>query len=231
LGAASATIPDKADWQRILQDGAAQMEIGLRTEHLDCFYRHAVEMLRWNQRTNLTAITDAQGIAVKHFLDAIGPLPLIAPCGQIIDLGSGAGFPGMPLKVLHPEIPVILVDSSRKKVSFLSHLIRHLGLTSIQALQGRGEDVLRAPQCAGRDTLVVTRACSELGQLVAMAAPLLERGGRLIAWKGPRVEQEVKALPTMALNLSRPPVISIFRYRLPPIDQWRAAVVVTLAGR
>jgi 16S rRNA (guanine527-N7)-methyltransferase len=188
-------------------------------------------MLRWNQRSNLTAITDAEGIAVKHFLDAIGPLPLIASGSQIIDLGSGAGFPGLPLKVLRPEISTTLVDSNRKKVSFLSHMIRLLGLSSIQALQARGEDLLHAPQFAGPDTLIVTRAFRDLGRLVVMTAPLLEGGGRLIAWKGPRADQELRDLKAMKLNLSRPLALYNYDYQLPLGDQRRTAVVVALAGR
>jgi 16S rRNA (guanine527-N7)-methyltransferase len=228
LTGADLHIPDKDIWQAWLKDGAAELGIGLSAQQLDRFYRHALEMLRWNARTNLTAITDAQGIAVKHFLDAIGPLPLMTACRQIVDLGSGAGFPGLPLKVLRPETPALLVDSSRKKVSFLNHLIRQLGLTAVQALHARGEDVLQGPQYGTRDTIVVTRACSDLTRLAAMAASVLESGGRLIAWKGPRAAQEAEGLEALRPKLSRPLTVAYFRYRLPFVAQWRTAVVLQL---
>jgi len=230
LADAGVNIRDKDGWQSFLQDGAAQLGIALNSRHLDCFYQHALEMLRWNERTNLTAITDAQEVAVKHFLDAIGPLPLIAAGRQIIDLGSGAGFPGLPLKVLRPETPTLLVDSSRKKVSFLNHMIRRLGLTTVQALHARGEDVLRAPQYGTRDTIVVTRACSDLTRLGIIVAPVLEKGGRLIAWKGPRAAQEAGDLETLPAKLPRPLALRYFHYRLPAIDQWRTAVELRLGS-
>ena len=118
-------------WKNIIKDGAKTMEIHIDQEQVDQCALHAVELMKWNQKTNLTTITDPLEVAVKHFLDSMAPAPLISQSSKMLDIGSGGGFPGIPLKILIPSLSVTLIDASRKKVSFLSYLIRTLKLKLI----------------------------------------------------------------------------------------------------
>ena len=100
-----------------------------------------VELLqKWNEKYNLTSITDPDNIKTDHFDDSLAPLPLLEDSKRLVDLGTGAGFPGIPLKMARPELEVVLIDAKRKKVSFCNEVIRTLGLQDIEAIQGRAED-------------------------------------------------------------------------------------------
>ncbi|MFZ1983872.1 MAG: RsmG family class I SAM-dependent methyltransferase, partial [Desulfatitalea sp.] len=124
-------------WRLLLVQGALEMGLPLASLHLDRMGLHAQALLEWNRTTNLTAITDPMEMAVKHFLDAIGP-SIHIPCeGELLDIGTGAGFPGIPLKILRPGQPMMLIDGSRKKITFVKHIIRLLKLEKITATQMR----------------------------------------------------------------------------------------------
>ncbi len=108
-------------WKRLVEEGVKEFGINISGKETDMFAIHAGEMLHWNRRINLTAITDPEEVALKHFIDAIAPVSMISPGSSILDIGSGGGFPGLPVKIVMPSVSVTLVDGSRKKVSFLNH--------------------------------------------------------------------------------------------------------------
>ena len=126
-------------WRDLLYEGAKQLDIQIDKRNIDKFATYALELLKWNQKTNLTAITDPVEVAVKHFLDSIVPVKIIPHQASLLDIGSGGGFPGIPLKISLPHLSVTLIDASRKKVSFLKHIIRILELGNIKALHIRSE--------------------------------------------------------------------------------------------
>jgi 16S rRNA (guanine527-N7)-methyltransferase len=178
-------------WRRVIQAGSLEMGAGVTDFELDQLGRHAAELVRWNRKTNLTAITLPEEIAVKHVLDSMAPLPYIPVTGALLDIGSGGGFPGVVLKILRPGLSVTLVDASRKKVSFLSHVIRTLGLKAITALHTRAE-ALAGESRAHRFDVIACRALCSLDVFVAMALPLLAPEGLLIALKGKPDEAEAE---------------------------------------
>jgi 16S rRNA (guanine527-N7)-methyltransferase len=137
--------PETPQWKRMVVEGAAFMGIPVSPEQADRFALHAAELIRWNRKMNLTAITDPEDMAVRHFLDSIAAAPLISPGSRLLDIGSGGGFPGIPLKVMVPSLRGVLVDSVHKKVSFMSYLVGRLGLTDMRAVHGRAEDLARDP--------------------------------------------------------------------------------------
>lgn len=139
-------------------------------------YDHFISiLLKWNARVNLTAITDPAEIQVKHIEDSLALLPSIKQACSLLDLGSGAGFPGIPLKIARPDLRVVLVEATRKKVSFLQSAIVELGLVEIAAECGRAEDTSLS-QRLGTFDIVVSRATWKLAEFISLALPYLGAG-------------------------------------------------------
>ncbi|MFU8769647.1 MAG: 16S rRNA (guanine(527)-N(7))-methyltransferase RsmG [Desulfotignum sp.] len=172
--------------------GSLEMGILLTPAQMDQMARHALELEKWNRKFNLTTITDPAAMARKHFLDAIAVQPYLgAGEKRLLDMGSGAGFPGLPLKLLNGELQVLLLDASRKKVNFLKHVIRMLNLEKIKAVHGRVEDFHKDPDAAGQFDGVLARGFASLASLAGLAAPLLTPAGTIYALKGPAVTGEI----------------------------------------
>ena len=150
------------------------------------------ELLRWNLRINLTAITDPATAVEKHLVDSLTLLPLLKGDERLLDLGSGGGLPGIPLKVARPGLNVVSVDAVRKKIDFQRHIVRQLGLSGFYPLHARAEELAGRPEAAVSFDLVVTRAVGPLDDLADLACPCLGVEGRLIAMKGPEGEREAK---------------------------------------
>ncbi|MDT8440187.1 MAG: 16S rRNA (guanine(527)-N(7))-methyltransferase RsmG [Desulfuromonadales bacterium] len=155
--------------------------------------RLAVELQRWNVRYNLTAITDPAEIDEKHLVDSLTLLPLISNGSRLLDIGSGAGFPALPVKIACPDLTVVTVDAVAKKVRFQRHVVRVLGLSDFQAVHGRVETLAGESAYRKRFDLVTARAVTSLPKLVALAEPLLRQEGRLLAMKGPEAQNELLA--------------------------------------
>lgn len=148
-------------------------------------------LLKWNAKTNLTAITEIKEIEEKHFSDSLSLLPFLLPPCRLLDLGTGGGFPGIPLKIALPELEVVLLEARQKKVSFLQAAIAELGLSKIQAYAGRAEDS-QVQEKLGLFDVVISRATWELKDFLSVAAVYLKKDGKIIAMKGPRWEEELK---------------------------------------
>lgn len=182
-----------AEWQQLIIDGARSFEINIDPNKTEQFALHAVELMKWNRKVNLTAITRPEDVALKHFLDSSLPSLLVAPGAKILDIGSGGGFPGIPLKILMPSLSVMLIDASRKKVSFLKHVIRTLKLENIEACHMRAEELAEKQAIANSFDVIISRALASIENLVLMAVPLLAKDGVIIAMKGAEPIQEIKA--------------------------------------
>ncbi|MFP3897110.1 MAG: 16S rRNA (guanine(527)-N(7))-methyltransferase RsmG [Anaerolineales bacterium] len=193
----------------LLREGAKDLGLTLSVKHLEMFERYYHELKKWNDRFNLTAITGYQEVQVKHFLDSLssflafpsgtlGPLPNRIPLqlgrGDIrcLDVGSGAGFPGLPLKILAPDIQMTLVDSTRKKVGFLRHMVDILEMEGVEAIHARAEELGQSPQHRERYDIVVARAVAHLPILCEYCLPLCRMGGRMIALKGQEAHEEAE---------------------------------------
>lgn len=167
-----------------LCQGCDAMGIDIEHHQVALMACHARELMLWNKKINLTAIRDPREMAEKHFLDAVGVHQFVSAKGKIMDMGTGGGFPSIPLKVLDPSVQYCLVDSVRKKVSFLNHVIRTLGLGDIQALHTRVEDLALDPEHANGYDAVISRGFANLEKFVDLALPLLKPGGHIYALKG-----------------------------------------------
>jgi 16S rRNA (guanine527-N7)-methyltransferase len=146
------------------------------------------ELLRWNLRVNLTAITDPVEVERKHFLDSLVAVPLIRArigtgAARLVDVGAGAGFPGLPLAIALPQLDVTLIEATAKKVEFLSHVIRQMGLTNAEAVHGRAEELGHDPVLRAGATIAVARAVARIGVLCELTLPLLAVHGCAFLWK------------------------------------------------
>ncbi|HHX64895.1 MAG TPA: 16S rRNA (guanine(527)-N(7))-methyltransferase RsmG [Chloroflexi bacterium] len=232
----------------LLREGAKDLGLTLSPGHIDQFERYYQELRAWNQRFNLTAITGYQEVQIKHFLDSLTCL-LAFPRGagddsipdtvpvQIgsrslwcVDVGSGAGFPGLPIKIMLPEAEVTLIEATGKKVTFLQHMVRVLGLEHVNVLRARAEEVGRLPEHRERYDIVVARAVAHLGVLAEYCLPLLRVGGRMIAPKGEEADKEAEAAGR-AVEVLGGRLVGVKPVHLPGIDSERYLVVVDKVGK
>ncbi len=161
---------------------------------LDRFSRYLELLLEWNAKFNLTTIDTPSEVWRKHFLDSLSALLVMKPTGRVVDVGSGAGFPGIPLAIACPGLEVTLVDSLGKRVRFLTEVVAGLGLSeSVSVVQARAEDLGRMPEHRERYSYAVTRAVGSLSVLAEYCLPLVRRGGAMVAMKGPAAFAETEA--------------------------------------
>jgi len=155
----------------------------LTDEQLDRFDAYYALLIEWNTRMNLTAITDKEDVAKKHFVDSLAALPYLKQGARVADVGTGAGFPGLPLLIVRPDLKLTLIDSLNKRVTFLQTACETLGLDAV-CLHMRAEDAGRDPRYRGKFDVVLTRAVSALPVLAELTVPLAKVGGISIAYKG-----------------------------------------------
>lgn len=191
---AEALTVDSDAWRQLLRDGAAQLGVELSEAQAQRLALHARELLRWNRRQNLTAITAPGDMAVKHYLDCLAAAVDVPSRGRLLDIGSGAGFPGIPLAVMRPALSGVLLDAVRKKTAFLAHALGLLGLTGWQAHHGRAERLAAEPQWRGAFDVVSFRALADSGPAFELAEPFVKPGGMILALKGPAGEAELQRL-------------------------------------
>jgi len=181
---------DSNQWRQIVIDGAGKLGVTVTDTQARAMGRHAIELLHWNRTTNLTSITDPVAVAVKHVVDAVAAAPWIGDNRVVLDAGAGGGFPGIPLKIIRPDLSITMVDSVRKKVSFQKYAIRTIGLTGIDAVHCRLEDLGRHPRYRGKYEVAICRAFASLDKFIEVAVPFLSAGGMLLAMKGPATDSE-----------------------------------------
>ncbi|RMF02921.1 MAG: 16S rRNA (guanine(527)-N(7))-methyltransferase RsmG [Chloroflexi bacterium] len=180
----------------ILRQGAARFNLNLTGAQLAAFDVYARQLIEWNRRVNLTRIVDPTEIATKHFLDSLSvaaALPNLPPGAALVDVGSGAGFPGLPLKIALPHLRLTLLESTGKKCRFLEHVAGVLDLPDVTVLNARAEDAGRSPNHRARYNVAVARAVAALPVLAEYMLPLVKVGGWVVAQKGQNPAAEVKA--------------------------------------
>ncbi|MCY3902742.1 MAG: 16S rRNA (guanine(527)-N(7))-methyltransferase RsmG [Caldilineaceae bacterium] len=180
--------------------GADALRIPLARNQIDQFRAYAALLAEWNEKMNLTAIADIEGVQTKHFLDCLVGLPLIAeeigaplPPRQplsCVDIGTGAGFPGLPLKIAWPSLKLTLVDGTSKKIRFLGEVVDALGLQNVRLVQGRAEELGHLPHYRGQFDLVAARAVARLNTLAEYLLPFARREGLAVVYKGPNASEE-----------------------------------------
>lgn len=171
--------------------GLTSLGIRVSPQQTELMALHAKELMAWNKKINLTAIKNPLDIAEKHFVDSIAAISFFRNEENLLDMGAGGGFPGIPIKIMMPSLRVVMVDASRKKVNFLKHVIRMLHLENIDALHSRVEDLHGDDAYKGTFDAVISRAFTELSNFAALASPFLSHRGTLYAMKGKLGEKEI----------------------------------------
>lgn len=221
--------------QQDILNGAKRLGLTLTSLQADAFISYRNLLVEWNERFNLTALTDDASILALHFLDSLTALPAIAALQTqrkrpltLIDVGTGAGFPGLPLKIALPELNVTLMDSTAKKVQFCGEVIRALQLAGAQAVHGRAEEAGHQPQHREQYDVVIARAVAPLPTLVEYLLPLARAGGLCICMKGSDAESEAAqaggAIAKLGGALKRIDAVSI-----PGRDDKRALILIDKA--
>lgn len=218
-------------WQNLIYEGAKDFDIQVEPEAIEKFTAHALELMKWNQKINLTAITAPLEVAVKHFLDSIIPAKIIPSGSSLLDIGSGAGFPGIPLKILMPSLSVTLIDASRKKVNFLKHVIRILELKNIEALHIRAEDFAKTPCAANKYGVIISRALSSMTAFALTSLRFIHKGGVIVAMKGKVSDRDMESLrlsihKELGIQNGNTKIfsLSVDRYTLPYLNSDRSVV-------
>lgn len=217
--------------------GAAQLGLNLTAGQAAAFAAYSEELLVWNEQFNLTAVTDPEQVITRHFLDSLALVPapadqegisiptLLARSVRLVDVGAGAGFPGVPLRLVWPRARVCLIEATGKKVRFLEHIAGKLNLNDIRLVQGRAEELaLKEPHRASYD-LVLARAVAALPTLVEYLLPLARRGGRVVAYKGAAAHEEAmcaeQGIRTLGGRLTK-----LIPIEIPGLAETRVLVVI-----
>ena len=186
---------DKDKFIDLLRQTSQEVGVSLTESQLGLFWLYLQELLEWNKTFNLTGIRDPVDIIIKNFVDSLTPLPYLERSSTLLDIGSGAGFPGIPLKIAAPQLQVHIVDARRKKTSFLKHLIRTLELKGVTALHGRAEELEQPEQPF---QIIISRAFRRLEPLIKLVSPLMEPGNTLVAMLGPITEEKLERFQDLA---------------------------------
>ncbi|MDD2851249.1 MAG: 16S rRNA (guanine(527)-N(7))-methyltransferase RsmG [Desulfuromonadaceae bacterium] len=172
----------------IVASESKSMQLVLSTSEIKLLEVYAAELLKWNRKINLTAITEEKEVAIKHFIDSLALLPFINQNDYLLDIGSGAGLPVIPLKICASGTRMVSVDAVAKKIKFQKHIIRLLKLDNIEAIHTRVEDLYTHQRLF---SVITSRAFSKLDNFVSLAAPLIADNGVMIAMKGAQAEEEM----------------------------------------
>lgn len=177
--------------------GVQELRLSLKPEHLDAFRFYQQELIAWNERFNLTAITDDTGVQIRHFLDSLSCMLALEPGERLagkraIDVGTGAGFPGLPLKILCPGLRLTLLEATGKKIAFLQHIVDSLGLRDVMLIHARAEDLGQDEVHREQYDWALARAVADLPILVEYILPFVRLNGRALAQKGESAPAEVQ---------------------------------------
>ena len=214
--------------QTLAAAARAMLNLELTGPQLACFQAYAEALQEWNEKFNLTAITDLEGIQVKHFLDSLSILKVLPPAGgrsRVIDVGSGAGFPGLPLKIVCPEMRLTLLEATGKKARFCEAMVEHLKLSGVTVLKGRAEEIGQDPAHREQYDWAMARAVAEMRVLSEYLLPLVRRGGHIVAQKREDAPSEAHAAENAMRRLGGQ-LKQLVPVELPGVAETRYLVVV-----
>jgi len=207
--------------------------LGLTPRQSEQFQLYYQELIDWNRRLNLTAITAYEEVQVRHFLDSLTViLALEQPLSKkmrLIDVGTGAGLPGIPLKIVFPVISLVLLEATGKKADFLKYIIQKLALNDVEVVVGRAEDIAHRPEYRQKFDLVLSRAVAHLTTLVELTLPFCATGGRFIAQKKGDIQAEVHGAQR-ATSLMGGKMVDLKKIELPGFTDERWLVVIDKVG-
>ena len=215
-----------------LRQAAESYGLPLTEEQLSRFERYYELLIEWNQKMNLTAITEPREVAVKHMIDSLSAWDdsLFSPEASLVDVGTGAGFPGIPLKILYPGLKLTLLDSLNKRIRYLQTVVDELGLTDVRCIHARAEEAARQKEYREQFDIAVSRAVARLPILAEYCLPFVKNGGIFAALKGMQYEQEAQEA-RKALGMLGGQLAAVHPVQLPGLEDKRAVIYVRKTGK
>lgn len=211
----------------LLYNTVKKMNYELSDSMLENFSLYEKLLVEWNEKMNLTAITEHSEVVIKHFADSLFGLKFIKDSSSVIDVGTGAGFPGVPLKIARPDIKLTLLDSLNKRLNFLTEVKNQLSLSDVTCIHSRAEDGAKMGSHLRENFDVATsRAVANLSVLCEYCLPYLKRGGVFLAYKGSDVDEELISAQN-AIEILGGEVTGVFQYNIPDTDINHSVVVIT----
>ncbi|MBI2082376.1 MAG: 16S rRNA (guanine(527)-N(7))-methyltransferase RsmG [Deltaproteobacteria bacterium] len=180
------------------------------------FWIYLQLLVKWNSKINLTTITDPMRVVEEHFIDSLAAIPYLEKSKSLLDIGSGAGFPGIPLAIARPEVQIVLCESIKKKSDFLREVVRQLNLKNVVIKNMRLEE----GSILGRFDSIVSRGTMDIHSLIKLSGPSLSQNGQIISYKGPEVEKELLELELKGLRIEE------YRYLLPYSKKRRVLIII-----
>lgn len=213
------------EFKQNLLEKMSKIDENLTEEQLLQFYNYMNLLIEWNEKINLTAIIEPEDIILKHFVDSLTVSKEIPDNAKIADIGTGAGFPGLPIKILKPEVEVFLIDSLNKRIKFLDEVISKNNLKNVRAIHARAEEIGHNKEYRESCDVVTSRAVAKLNVLLEYMMPLVKIGGKCICLKGPNVEEEIKEAKN-AIKILGGEIEKIENITLPDSDNKRTIIVI-----
>lgn len=206
----------------ILVRGGELIGVPLTDQVVESYLYYIEQLKKWNRKINLTSLTGDVEIGVKHFVDSLTVVPYLHGAERVLDIGTGAGFPGLPLKIASPAIDLLLLESSQKKCFFLRHLVRELKLEGVQIVHGRAQAREIKERYAGGFDLVLSRALADLPTSLQLALPYTKGGGHIVSMRGKKGEEEESEVDWTSLGLQ---LIEMRNVTLPFVEETRVLLL------
>ena len=213
------------EFMKDLVNKAKEIGISLNEEQVRKFYDYMLVLLDWNEKINLTAITDVKEIILKHFIDSITICKYIPENSKLLDVGTGAGFPGIPVKIIRDDVTIVLLDSLNKRILFLEDVIEKLKLTNIIAVHGRAEEFGKNKKFRQCFDIVTSRAVANMAVLSEYLLPFVKIDGKAVIMKGSECEEELKDAEK-AISVLGGKLKAVDKFFLPSSDIKRSIIVL-----
>ena len=216
---------DIKQFSSIMQQYGYKIQVQFTEEQLQKFYKYMNLLIEWNKKINLTAIIEPEDIVLKHFIDSLTILPFIDKNKKIIDIGTGAGFPGIPVSIMRNDVDMTLLDSLNKRINFLNEVIKILNLKNVNTIHSRIEDLAKNKKYRETYDIATSRAVANLSTLSEYMIPMIKTRGISICMKGSDIEEEINK-SKKAVDILGGKFKKIEKFTLPNSDQKRTIILI-----